>query len=300
MTSVATLQGLVVAITGGARGIGRATAAALGARGARVVIGDLDGGLAATVARQLGGDVTGARLDVTSRASFLAFLDEVERRVGPLDVLINGAGIMPVGAFADEDEALTARTLAVNLGGVMLGSKLALARMRPRERGGWIVNVAPLPAHVGVAHASYRTAAAGVRAFSHALARELAGSGVSVRLVLAGPTRTEMLAGIRQPRTKRAGDVDAVADAICRALEGERATVTTPSVLAWLARLALTRLLPARWRRRDPDPVARLAYTARIAPGAPPRRDQAEVVASAAASVADAVRGDRRPDGHSD
>src|SRR4051812_35508333 len=76
--------GRVVAITGGARGIGHATARALAYQGARVAIGDLDGDLADHVATQLGGDALAVGVDVTSTAAFTAFLDGVERRLGPL------------------------------------------------------------------------------------------------------------------------------------------------------------------------------------------------------------------------
>src|SRR6059036_3448918 len=91
------LSGKVVAITGGARGIGHATARALAHQGARVAIGDLDGQLAARVAAELGGDAFGVGVDVTDNAAFTAFLDGVEHRLGPIDVLVNNAGIMSPG-----------------------------------------------------------------------------------------------------------------------------------------------------------------------------------------------------------
>src|SRR5437764_10312392 len=91
------LAGRVVAITGGARGIGRATAAALIARGARVAVGDIDGSLVQRTAEELGGGTVGLPLDVTNRDSFGAFLSEVETRLGPLDVLTNDAGSLPIG-----------------------------------------------------------------------------------------------------------------------------------------------------------------------------------------------------------
>ena len=99
------LQGKVVAITGGARGIGKATAKAMAGKGAKVAIGDLDKPLAEETAAQLGTEAVGLALDVTERDSFARFLDQVSERLGPLDVLINNAGIMPLGSFVDEDDA---------------------------------------------------------------------------------------------------------------------------------------------------------------------------------------------------
>jgi len=110
-TQPRSLYGTVVAITGGARGIGRATANALAREGAKVAIGDLDADLAAKEAAAIGGDAVGLGLDVTDRDSFEAFLDAVEEKLGPLDVLVNNAGIMPLGRFIEEDDASTIRQM---------------------------------------------------------------------------------------------------------------------------------------------------------------------------------------------
>src|SRR5579864_5672257 len=111
---VRSLAGKTVAITGGARGIGRATAAALIAQGARVGIGDIDAALVEQTASELGSGTIGLPLDVTDRESFAAFLDEVERQLGPLDVLVNNAGIMPIGPFVDETDPTARRLLDIN------------------------------------------------------------------------------------------------------------------------------------------------------------------------------------------
>src|SRR5579884_3596534 len=109
------LAGQVVAITGGGRGIGRATAAALIRRGARVAIGDIEASLARQTAEELGSGTVGLPLDVTDRESFAGFLAEVESRVGPLDILINNAGIMPIGPFLEETEATAKRLVDINV-----------------------------------------------------------------------------------------------------------------------------------------------------------------------------------------
>src|SRR5207342_2220563 len=96
------LRGATVAITGGAQGIGRATATAFAERGARVAIGDLDLDLAKQTASAIGG--TAHLLDVSDQASYAGFLDEVAAVHGDLSVLVNNAGVMPNGGFLDLDD----------------------------------------------------------------------------------------------------------------------------------------------------------------------------------------------------
>ena len=99
--------------------------------------------------RTLGAGTIGLPLDVTDRASFDAFLQEVEARLGPLDVLINNAGIMPVGTFLEETDATALRMVDINVHGVIHGSKLALERFVPRNRG-HLVNIASMLGKAGV------------------------------------------------------------------------------------------------------------------------------------------------------
>src|SRR5687768_6408880 len=123
------ITGRAIAITGGARGIGAAIAGALASRGARVAIGDLDGDRAQATAANLGANAIGVALDVTDTASFAEFLERAEQAHGPLDVLVNNAGIMWVGPFADEPEATALAQFDVNLHGTLRGMKLAIATM---------------------------------------------------------------------------------------------------------------------------------------------------------------------------
>ena len=120
------LQGKVAAITGGARGIGKATARALAREGVKVAIGDIDRALAEETAAGLEADAVGLELDVTRRDSFERFLDQVSERLGPLEVVINNAGIMPIGSFVDEDDATARRMIDINVHGVIYGMKLAI------------------------------------------------------------------------------------------------------------------------------------------------------------------------------
>jgi NAD(P)-dependent dehydrogenase (short-subunit alcohol dehydrogenase family) len=134
MTTNTTIRDKVIVISGGARGIGFATATALHNLGAKVAIGDVDETKLKESGTALGLDVY-SRLDVTDPESFSSFLDDVERQLGPLEVLINNAGIMPAGKIIDETDALTRRILDINTYGVILGSKLAAQRMVPRGNG---------------------------------------------------------------------------------------------------------------------------------------------------------------------
>jgi len=172
------LRGKVVAISGGARGIGRATAVALIAQGAHVAIGDIDGPLVKRVAEELGAGTIGLELDVTRRESFTAFLDETERRLGLLDVLINNAGIMTLGPFEQERDALTSRMLEINVGGTLIGCKLAMQRLLPRDTG-HIVNVASAAGKVGLpGGVTYSASKHAVVGLSEAIRAELAGTNV--------------------------------------------------------------------------------------------------------------------------
>ncbi len=295
------LDGKVVAITGGARGIGRATAAAFLAKGARVAVGDLDLAFTRRVATELGGGVIGLELDVTSRESFSGFLDVLESRLGQLDVLVNNAGIQPVGEFASESDAVTQRALDVNLGGVALGCKLALERLLPRDTG-HIVNVASglgrTPVAGGVTYCTSKYAVVGL---TEALRAELAGTHVELHLVLPGLVDTEMSAGLRGMRAAHRLSPDDVGSELVEAVQAGRAESYVPRSLGALvaARRLVPRRLVATGERLlrsdslmvDVDALERATYEARIAP-APVVSDPAATVASAAAVVADAVRSD--------
>jgi short-subunit dehydrogenase len=215
------LAGETAAVTGGARGIGRATAQALMRQGMRVAIGDVDLEAAQRTASELGPTAVALPLDVTERASFASFLDEAERQLGPLDVLINNAGIMQVGRFIDEDDLTARRMIDINLHGVILGTKLALERMIPRGRG-HIVNVASQAGKFGTpGGATYSATKHAVVGLTEAVRGEMRLMGADVQLSYVMPyvVKTELGSGLGQARGLAELEPGDVADAIVEALQ---------------------------------------------------------------------------------
>ncbi|RAU90498.1 short-chain dehydrogenase [Mycobacterium colombiense] len=203
----------VIVITGGARGIGLATATALHKLGAKVAIGDIDEVRVKESGADLGLDVYG-KLDVTDPHSFADFLDEVERQLGPIDVLINNAGIMPVGRIIDEPDAVTRRILDINVYGVMLGSKLAAQRMAPRGTG-HVINVASLAGELYIVGlATYCASKHAVVAFTDSARLEYRKAGVKFSLVLPTFVNTELVAGTPGMKGFRNAEPAEIADAI--------------------------------------------------------------------------------------
>ncbi len=221
------LSGKVVAITGGARGIGKATATALVRKGCRVAIGDLDSSLAEETAAGLGGGTIALPLDVTSRDSFAAFLDAAERELGSLDVVVNNAGIMAVTPFAEESDDSLKRQLDINVYGVIVGMQLAIERFKPRGRG-QIVNLASQAGKGGFPGiATYSGTKHAVVGISEAVRAELRGSGVEIACVMPTVVNTELTAGVGQ-RLIKPVEAEDVANEIVDALEVSRFDVWVP------------------------------------------------------------------------
>ena len=269
----------VAVVTGGGRGIGRATAEALIRHGALVAIGDVDLAMAERTAADLGAGTVALSLDVSDRPGFTAFLDEVERRLGPIDILVNNAGIMPIGPFDEEDDATVTRQLEINLHGVIHGTKEAVKRMRPRGTG-HIVNlasvagVAPLPGA-----ATYCATKFGVVGLSETVRLELRGTGVEVSYVCPGHVRTELTAGVKEGPGIKAVTAESVAEGIVDVLRFPRAQVFVPASLRLPTTLAgllprgvgeaIAKALKADRALLDFDRGARAAYERRAAESAP-------------------------------
>jgi NAD(P)-dependent dehydrogenase (short-subunit alcohol dehydrogenase family) len=267
------LAGKVVAITGGARGIGRATAAALIAQGARVAIGDIDAPLAEQTASELGSGTLGLPLDVTSRESFDAFLTETENRLGPVEVVINNAGIMPIGPFVDETDSTARRMVDINLHGVIIGSKLALERFMPRGRG-HLVNIASVAGKGGFpGGATYCATKHAVVGLSEAIRAEVRKTDIDVSIVMPVVVNTELGSGLQKSRGVKVVEPDDVANAIVEALHTGRVDVYVPKQMHILFRLMnvvprgvadfVTKLLKGDQVLVNPDHLLREAYEKR-------------------------------------
>jgi NAD(P)-dependent dehydrogenase (short-subunit alcohol dehydrogenase family) len=272
------LTGKVVVITGGGRGIGAATARLLVGEGARVVIADLDEALAKETASALG--ATGLGLDVTDHDAFTAVLDQVEREVGPIDALVNNAGIMPIARVEDESDATASAQVAVNLLAVIHGSKQMVRRWKGRGSPGHVVNISSAAGRVPVAGAATYTATKhAVSGFSNALHIELRADGVPIDVTAVHPVivRTELAAGLGDTRGVPPVGPDDVAAAVVDALKHPRPDVYVPARLGHLVRFAtamprgfsdfLSRAFKAERAVLDAiENVARRDYEARIAP----------------------------------
>jgi NAD(P)-dependent dehydrogenase (short-subunit alcohol dehydrogenase family) len=190
------LDGAIAIVTGGGRGLGAEICRCLAAAGATAVAADVRPELAAGVARSLRDEVGAAEalaLDVTDEAGAAAAVDEVLRRHGRIDVLVNNAGADVTASFEELTSEDWDRVLGVNLRGPVRMSRLVFPSMRERG-GGHIVNVASTAAKRAWANASaYHASKWGLLGFSHALHVEGRPHGIKVTAVVAGGMRTPFL-----------------------------------------------------------------------------------------------------------
>ena len=196
------LDGAVAVVTGAGSGIGRGIAGALHARGAHVVVADLDEAAATVAAAQVDG--LAVATDVTDPDAVRTMVDRALDRHGRIDVLVNNAGIGPQAPIADMTPDDWRFLLDVNLWGVLHGVSAVLPLLLA-QGSGHIVNVASMSALAPMPPlGGYAVTKAGVAALTEVLEVELAGTGVHTSLVLPGPTRTGIGESLRH-RTAEGG-----------------------------------------------------------------------------------------------
>lgn len=268
------LDGAVVAITGGGRGIGLAIARELSAAGARVSVGDIDAELAQQAGRDLNG--YGGFLDVRDRGAFEAFLKATEKALGPIDVLINNAGIMPAGDFLAETDGASDTQIDINVRGVILGCKTVMPSMITRGRG-HIINIASMAGRIAVPGlAVYCATKYAVVGLTETLREEFRDSGIQFTMVMPSKVTTELASGTDEAgKGVPTASPEDVALAVRDAIEQQLTDVTVPRYLGpvsalqgitprWVLR-GLRRTLGDRRILEQVDHQARAGYTQRIA-----------------------------------
>ena len=194
------LLGRNAAVTGGARGIGRAIAMELGRQGANVIITyRREEQLASAVAsdiRALGASCTAVQVDVRNQEDLEALFEEGRQRYGKIDILVNNAGVTEDGLVVRMSDDSWDRVIETNLRGAFFATRLALRQMT-RARWGRVINITSVSGVMGNAgQANYAAAKAGMIGFTRAVAREVASRQVTVNAVAPGFVLTDMTAGL--------------------------------------------------------------------------------------------------------
>ncbi|MCK9249510.1 MAG: SDR family oxidoreductase [Solirubrobacteraceae bacterium] len=290
----------VVAITGAARGIGLATAKAVYATGAKVAIADIDEAGAKAAAASLGDRAFGTFVDVTDFDSFAAFIAATEDALGPVDVLDNNAGIMPIGPFLEETPETAERQLTINVLGVLNGMKAVLPGMLARGRG-HIFNTAsaagktPVPGGL-----TYAATKAAIVSATETARVEYRNRGIHFTCVMPSFTNTDLIAGTNGTRFFKNAEPEDVAAAIVDAIENPRPDIYVPGTLKGMftaqkfvgrgVRDALNRAIKADRTFLEIDRTARAGYENRIAAPEPAKELAAAPSDDAVVPAADPAR----------
>ncbi|HTZ69086.1 MAG TPA: SDR family NAD(P)-dependent oxidoreductase [Acetobacteraceae bacterium] len=198
IATLISLAGRTAIVTGGAWGLGKATARRLAEAGAAVLIGDIDMEKAAATASEISEACGGARvgainMDVADSDTIIAAANLAVRELGGIDIWVNNAGVASNTPLLDMTDPEWDRVMAVNLRGLFVGAREAARRMIAAGKGGVIVNLASLAGFMGIApgQAAYVTSKHGVRGATRQMALELAPHGIRVLAVAPGYCQTE-------------------------------------------------------------------------------------------------------------
>ena len=189
------LEGKVVAMTGGVGGLGRCYGAAMARAGASIAVSDVNPDAAQATADAIveaGGRAIALQTDVTQASSFEQLLDRTEAEFGPLDVLLNIAGIFPRVALVDMEEAVWDQVIAINLRSVYLGSRAAIRRMLPHKRGVVVSTASGTGIRGQPKGSAYAASKAAIIGFTRAVSLELKDTGVRINCFGPGATDTPM------------------------------------------------------------------------------------------------------------
>ncbi len=191
------LEGKVAVVTGGGRGIGKAIATELArGLGAKIAVLDVDEATAAATAAELGGGAKAFKVNVADAAAVDACVEAIEKELGPIEVLVNNAGLTRDNLLARLSEENWDLVLDVNLKGAFLLMK-AVGRGMMKRRSGRIVNIASVVGLVGnEGQANYSASKAGLIGLTKSVAKELASRNVRVNAVAPGFIETDMTAAL--------------------------------------------------------------------------------------------------------
>jgi short-subunit dehydrogenase len=246
------VAGEVAIVTGASAGIGAATARELARRGARVVLAARGANELEAQARSIaanGGDAIAIPTDISDNGQVERLVARTYEAFGKADVLINNAGIGWTKLLVHSSPDEICQVVDINLTGAILMTRAVLPGMLERRRGA-IINVSSVCGRVAV-EPLYSATKYGIRGFSLALRRQLAGSNVSVSLVSPGNIRTKMTEDIDEPMT----EPEVVAEAIAKLISHPRREVVVPykhNAVIWLEQgLPGLADLAYRWRHRN-------------------------------------------------
>ncbi|AIR99406.1 2,3-dihydro-2,3-dihydroxybenzoate dehydrogenase [Streptomyces glaucescens] len=210
------MEGRIALVTGAAGGIGEAVVRALAAHGARVVAVDRNAERLREIAKSVGEDGGRAEAfvaDVTSSADVEALVEDVETTVGPIDYLVNGAGVLRMGEARKLTDEEWAVTFAVNTSGVFFTSRAVVNRMVPRRRGAIVTIASNAAGTARTEMSAYAASKAAATMFTKCLGLEVAKHGIRANLVAPGSTDTPMLSSMWQDESSARASIEGVPDA---------------------------------------------------------------------------------------